>query len=724
MTKEKSYIIAIDAGGTMTDAVVIDQDGHFEIGKYRTFRSDESESYMGAVDAVCQRMGITSTEVHKNCAVSIYAGTAMTNTVLTMDGDKVGLIITRGMEHMALIENGLTSIGQSQRELLHQQMRRHTMPFTTQNLTRGVSERVTGGSYFGEDHLPSGHVIIPLNKKEVEEAAIHLVRNNVDSIGIMFLNSHVFPDHEEQAAQIVRQVISKEGKGKDIKVVLSKDIAPIGKDAFRLKSLLVQCFAAEKARRQLGYVEEAASKDGYKKELLTLLSFGGAVSIKYPRLYESLISGPIGGLTTAKEFAKLYDLDKVAMGDVGGTSYDVGLIMDKRIELRPDSDFAKHRMALPMINIDSAAYGMGTEVKVNDYGNIEIGPESAGYRVGVCLEHDKLTITDLQVVLGYIHPNSFLGGKITLDREASLKEVKKIAEKIGIDNVYEAAEGLLDIFFTNLREFTTTCIQSKGYNVSEFALLLGGGGGLVNMHGIARGGIFKDVITTPFGSTLSAFGVGCADLVHRYNQGVVQSISRNASKEEKTAVLEAFKKGWADLETKAVEEFKLEGVEKSDIRLVKGVFMRYTGQLESFETKLDFDVDASDPEDTIDKITAAFEKHYESMFPAAAKFPEAGCTATNIFLEAVGPKIMPTLRVHELSSEEPVVVEMRKVYHKRRWTEFSAYHLDTLKAGQVIKGPAIVFDDISTIVVGEGDKLRFDQHRFMHYETYEKLQKA
>ena len=122
MSNNNSYIIAIDAGGTMTDAVIIDQDGNFEIGKYRTFRADESESYMGAVAAVSEKMGISTSEIHKNCAVSIFAGTAMTNTVLTMDGDKVGLIITRGMEHMAIIENGLTSIGQSQREIMHQQM--------------------------------------------------------------------------------------------------------------------------------------------------------------------------------------------------------------------------------------------------------------------------------------------------------------------------------------------------------------------------------------------------------------------------------------------------------------------------------------------------------------------------------------------------------------------------------------------------------------------------
>lgn len=290
-----SYIIAIDAGGTMTDAVIIRSDGTFHIGKYRTYRIDESESYMGAVKAVADKIGVSTEEIHKNCDVAIYAGTAMTNTLITMDGLKVGLITTRGMEHMSIIENGLTYIGQSQKEILHQQLRRHTAPLVEKENIIGVTERVTGGSYFGDVHLPAGTVLVPLNEKEVEDAAEELIKNDVEVIGIMFLNSHVFPDHEIRAAEIVKKVIEKHGK--DIKVVASHEIAPVGKDCFRLKSLLVQCFAAEKARKQLEYVENAARKDGYDKQLLTLLSFGGAVSIKYPRLYETIVSGPIGGLT-------------------------------------------------------------------------------------------------------------------------------------------------------------------------------------------------------------------------------------------------------------------------------------------------------------------------------------------------------------------------------------------------------------------------------------------
>lgn len=712
---KNSYIIAIDAGGTMTDAVIISDDGSFEIGKYRTYRADESESYMGALKAVTDQMSLTTQEVHENCEVAIYAGTAMTNTLITLDGSKVGLIITRGMEHMPIIENGLTYIGQSQKEILHQQLRRHTAPLVEKKDIFGVSERVTGGSYFGDAHLPESTVLIPLNEKEVEAAAEKLVKNDVEVIGIMFLNSHVFPDHENRAAEITNKVIKKHGK--NIKVVASNKIAPVGKDAFRLKSLLVQCFAAEKARNQLEYVELAARKDGYQKELLTLLSFGGAVSIKYPRLYESIVSGPIGGLIAGKELAKLLNINRLAVGDIGGTSYDVGVILNKRIELRTDSDFAKHRLAMPMVELDSMAHGMGTEVKINDFGNIELGPESAGYRVGVCLDYDKLTITDLQVALGYIAEDSFLGGKIILNRDNAIRELERAAKKIGISNLYDAGEGFLDIFFTNLRQFTRTSIESKGFSLKDFVLIACGGGGLVNMHGLANGNVFKDVITTPFGSAFSAFGVGCADLVHRYNKGVVSFVRPGMDEDDKKDVLDQLTREWKALENTAVEEFKLEGVNKEDIKFARGVFMRYVGQLESFETKLGFEVTKTQD---IDKVTAAFEKGYEQKYPAAAKFTQAGYAITQVFIEATGPKLMPKIKEYSISSAKPSdssYAGSRRIYHKGKWTDFNLFHLSELKAGNVIKGPAVIFDDISTLVVGEGDSINLDRYRIIHYTS-------
>ncbi|SHJ35893.1 hydantoinase/oxoprolinase family protein [Desulfofundulus thermosubterraneus] len=708
-----SYIIAIDAGGTMTDAVIIRSDGTFHIGKYRTYRIDESESYMGAVKAVADKIGVSTEEIHKNCDVAIYAGTAMTNTLITMDGLKVGLITTRGMEHMSIIENGLTYIGQSQKEILHQQLRRHTAPLVKKENIIGVTERVTGGSYFGDVHLPAGTVLVPLNEKEVEDAAEELIKNDVEVIGIMFLNSHVFPDHEIRAAEIVKKVIEKHGK--DIKVVASHEIAPVGKDCFRLKSLLVQCFAAEKARKQLEYVENAARKDGYDKQLLTLLSFGGAVSIKYPRLYETIVSGPIGGLTASKEIATLLDISHLAVGDVGGTSFDVGLVVDKRIELRPDSDFAKHRLVLPMVELNSAPLGMGTEVKVNDLGNLEIGPESAGWRVGVCLDHDRLTITDIHVALGYIAEDSFLGGKIILDRDKACKELERVGKFIGIPDLYQAGEGILELFFTNLREFARTQIEAKGFNLKQFVFLACGGGGETCVHGIAKGKAFKEIITTPFASVFSAYGVGCSDIVHRYNKGIVGIIRHGISVNEKSQLVHELITEWKSLEEKAFEEFMLEGVRKEDVKILRGVFMRYIGQLESFETKLDFEVVRADD---LDRIIRAFEKMYEIKYPSAAKFPEAGYALTQVFIEAVAPKVKPVLPECELASKTPpdsAYAGTRRVYYRGKWTDFKLFRIEEIKAGNEITGPAILFDDISTLVIGADDVVNFDKYRIIHF---------
>lgn len=711
--KNASYIIAIDAGGTMTDAVITKDDGSFTIGKYRTWKQDESESYMGAVKAAAEQMGKTTREIHENCSTVVYAGTAMTNTLITLEGSKVGLVITRGMEHMPIIENGLTYIGQSQKEILHQQLRRHTAPLVALENIIGVTERVSGGSYFGDAHLPEGTVLIPLNKKEVEEAAEKLIANGVEVIGIMFLNSHVYPNHELEAAEIVRRVAEKHGK--DIRVVASHRIAPVGKDAFRLKSLLVQCFAAEKARKQLERVEAAAKQDGYNKELLTLLSYGGAANIKYRRLYESIVSGPIGGLTAGQAMARMLDIDYLATGDVGGTSYDVGLIVDKRIELRPDSDFAKHRLALPMVELDSVPLGMGTVVKVNEFGGLEIGPESAGYLIGVSLDDERLTMTDIQVALGYIAPDSFLGGKIILDRDKACSELEKVGKQLGINNLYEAGEGILDVFHTHLRETTRTIIESKGYNMKEFTFLGCGGGGVANLYAIARGDIFKEVITTPFASCFSAFGVSCSDLVHRYNQGVVELIRQGISVDEKSKIIQELNKVWAQLEERAVEEYNREGIRKEEVSFTKGVYMRYIGQLESFETKLNFDI--KNPED-IEKIIAAFEEEYERRFPAAAKFPEAGYAITQVFIEATAPKPIPILKEHSLEGKEPTdsaYIGSRKVYHRGKWVEFGVYSLEELKAGNTVEGPACIVDPITTLVIAEGDYVTFDKYRIIHY---------
>ena len=160
-------ILALDAGGTMTDAILVKPDGTFTVGKSISRKEDQQRSYRDSVADAAQSIGLTSEDVHKRLAADVYCGTGMLNTILTGDGRKVGLLVTRGFEDLTVMEGGLSYLGQSQAESLHQQLHKHTRPLVEPKNVLGVSERIGGGCYLGEIHLPAGHVLIPLNEAQV-----------------------------------------------------------------------------------------------------------------------------------------------------------------------------------------------------------------------------------------------------------------------------------------------------------------------------------------------------------------------------------------------------------------------------------------------------------------------------------------------------------------------------------------------------------------------------
>ncbi|MCZ6893713.1 MAG: hydantoinase/oxoprolinase family protein, partial [Gammaproteobacteria bacterium] len=511
---ERQFILALDAGGAMTDAILVKPDGTFTIGKSISRREDQARSYRDAVDDAAHSIGLESSDVHRQCVADIYCGTGMLNTLLTGEGRKVGLMVTRGFEDITVMEGGLTYLGQSQAEALHQQLHRHTRPLVERGNVVSVSERLGGGCYQGDIHLPPGHTLIPVHEGQVREGAHKLLDNGCEVIGILFLFSFVDPVHEHQAKALVEKIVAE--RGLKLPVVCSADVAPVCKENNRLKSLLFQCFAAEQVRESLLEVENQAKELGFDGRLLTLLSYGGAVNMDYPRLYETLISGPIGGLIGAQFVAKQMGIANIVTADMGGTSFDVGLLIDGRIGITKSADIAGHRLALPMVELDSAGNGAGSVVRVDEYKRLHVGPESAGAAVGICFKYDRLTVTDINVALGYVDPDYFLGGQVKLDRDAALKALEQtVAEPLGLD-VYTAGAGVLDIINAEMNDLLRTMIASKGYDTHDFTMLYYGGAGPVHMHGFAEGIAFKDIITLPWAAGFSAFGAACAEYMHRY----------------------------------------------------------------------------------------------------------------------------------------------------------------------------------------------------------------
>ncbi len=708
------FIVAIDAGGTMTDCILFREDGTFHVGKALTNREDERQSYLESVNDAAGYLGLTSEAVHARASTCLYTGTGILNTILTLSGARVGLIVTRGWDHIMIGEGALTWLGEPQEHILHQQLRRHTAPLVPPGMVIGASERIVGGSMYSGRSLTAGDVLIPLNQAEVVSAAERLLADGAEVIGIMFLNSFVNPAHELQAKVIVEQVVREQGK--DVRVITSHEVAPVMREHNRTKSLVFQAYAAEKAGTVLKGVEDAARAEGYQGRLLTLLSYGGAVDREYPRLYETVISGPIGGLTGAQVLAKTLGLDNVVTADLGGTSFDVGVLVDRMIQVRKTADFARHRLATAMVAIDSIGSGAGSVVRVDEYGRIHLGPESAGQQIGVCYEYPELTVTDINVALGYVDPDYFLGGKVKLDRDRALAELEdRVAKPLGLDP-YTAGAGVLEVAHTQMRDLLRMMLLSKGYNPANFAALCYGGAGPVHMRGFTEGIGLAGVMTVPWAAGFSAYGAGCAEYYHRYEKSHTALLPLDMSDEDKIAAGRGIDAAWRELEERALAELTAGAADVSQVIFRYGVYARYMGQLESFDTPLEFG--RVETAYDLDRLVLAFEKVYTEIYPVGARFPEGGYAVTDVYLHAVVPRAMPTLEEHPLAGETPAdsaYVGTRDVFHDGEWRTFDVWQMEELKAGNVVRGPSIIRDPMTTVVTPPGYEIAFDRWTVMHY---------
>ena len=241
------YLVASDAGGTMTDVIIVDEEGRFVIGKAPTTPHDESVGYMESFDEALTYWDLNGDgrKVAENTETAIYTGTAMLNTLINMNGLKTGLIVTRGFEDMVVQGRGSQSfIGADWSEIVHMQYRKHRDPLVPRRLTRGVTERI---DMFGQ-------AVIPIYEHEAKQAAEDLLAAGVESIAIVFLNSFANPAHEQRCAEIARAAVDTSGR--QVPVIISSDVAPIVREVSRANATIIQAYAAEPARGQLMTLEK------------------------------------------------------------------------------------------------------------------------------------------------------------------------------------------------------------------------------------------------------------------------------------------------------------------------------------------------------------------------------------------------------------------------------------------------------------------------------------
>jgi acetone carboxylase, beta subunit len=700
----KPLVLGLDAGGTMTDTFLVAEDGSFALGKAATTAADESVGFMeSAVDAAAQ-WGVTPQRLFPELAVVLYAGTTMLNTLLTRTGNRLGLITTEGFEDAVQMGRGMQIwAGYSYADRLHAVTHVHPDPLVPRKRILGVTERV---DMFGE-------VVLPLYDHEVIVAAKRLLAERVDAICVSFLFSFVNPQHEVRAGELIRQVLAEHEV--EVPIFLAHEIRPVLREQSRLNSTLIEAYAAAPARHQLFRVEQSVRDRGFPRQLQTLLSYGGLANIRYPRLHETLVSGPVGGVLGAKFIGDIIGEQNIVVSDMGGTSFDIGVITEGVVPIDSEPVLARFKLSLPTIALDSIGAGSGTVVKVDPVTRrIELGPESAGSVPGpVCFDRggELPTVCDCDLVLGYLNPDNFLGGKLRLNRakaERALRE--QVTDVIGVD-LYDGCEGIVRMLDEQARLTLQDLITSRGFDPSSYLLMAYGGSGPLHAAGYTKGLDFKAVMTFPFAAAFSAFGCTTADLLHRYSASVRIPFHPEPTDEELAAADAEIVAVWDRLEQQACREFEAEGADTERLSFSRFAMMRYAVQLDDIEVRCD-----ARPATPAATLVQLFEDLYERINRRVAKYRKGGYLITEIGLFARIATPKPQFPRQVLGDREPpraACRQGREVYMDGAWREAQVLDMDGLLPGNVVEGLAIIEHPMTTLLVPLGTRASMDDRGFL-----------
>jgi len=707
----KVEIIASDAGGTMTDMIVVDNDGSFAIGKASTTPHDQSLGFFESVSDAFEYWGV---DFHKEAGkilpavdAVVYAGTAMLNALLTETGRKIGVITQRGDEDVFLHERSRqTWAGYSYQDVLHHVTHHHNRPLVSRRMTKGVTGRI---NMFGFE-------AIPLYEDEVRKAVAELLDEGAEGIAVCLWFSYMNPAHELRVAELTAEIMKQ--RGVDLPIYLSHKIAPIMREQSRLNTVTLHALAVDPGREQLFKIETMLKGKGYKNPLQIVLSHGGVANIRYPRLHEACFSGPIGGLLGARYLAHTLDTGNWVCSDMGGTSFDVGLIRHGEPIMDREVVITRRLFNIPTLVMDSIGAGTGMYVTIDPITRrITLGPDSAGADPGpVCYNkgNETPTVMDCCLIMGILNPDNYLGGKMKLDKKHALERIKATCtDKLGVDPYY-FAEGIYKLINSSMKEHIRMVLLTRGYTPADYCLLSYGGAGPMHLAGYSEGLPFKGVATVPWAAAFSSFGAACVDLGHRYQKSTGALIPYGADDGWKMMMAGIINAGWDELEKQAKNDVTAEGLSWNDAKLQSMAYVRYRGQMEDIEV-LSPSARLNSPKD-VDNLIAEFEKIYEKVYAGVAKHERAGYQIMELGLTVTLPKVKPKLVKRPLEGKKPsgdAIKGKRDVYIDGKWQSATIYDMDRLRPGNEVDGVAVVEAPATTFFIPPGRHVRMDEWSVM-----------
>ncbi len=675
---KQEWQIGIDIGGTFTDVVILEpSSGQLSLGKKLTSTDNPARAVIEVISEMLKRDGIKAQSIKK----AIHGSTLVTNLIIERKGALTGLLTTRGFRDAL-------EIGREMRYDIYDIFLELPSPLVPRRLRREVNERL--------DHR--GQVLIALTPAEAERAVDELLSLGVESIAISLLHSFRNPTHE----QMLREVILAKRPG--FPVSLSAEVAPEVREYERTSTTVANAYAMPAVRRYMDILERGLLELGLGGRLYIILSNGGITSPATASAYpiRMLESGPAGGALAAAWVGKQMGYSNVISFDMGGTTAKTCIIQNSEplrvneFEVARVYRFKKGSglpVKIPVIEMIEIGAGGGSIASIGPLGLLKVGPESAGADPGpACygLGGKEPTVTDADLILGYLNPDFFLGGEMKLDRpraEEALQE--KIAKPLGF-SLERAAWGIHEVVNENMANASRIHAVEKGVDPRRFALVAFGGAGPVHAYQVAKKLRMETIIVPPAAGVCSAFGFLLAPMSFELSRSYISRLGE-LSWERLNSIFK-------EMEEKGRELLVEAGVPPADMQFIRSADMRYAGQ--GFEISIPLPRIQYETKH-LEEFRQIFEKEYQNIYQRLC--PDIPIEGVNWRLLATGPRPQISLSTWWSRGEkiEDAIKGKRPIFipEAGNYEEVLIYDRYRLPIGVKIEGPAVIEERESTIVM-------------------------
>ncbi len=663
------YRIGIDVGGTFTDLVAVDGKGRSTLAKAPSTPADPSLGVMDGLARLAEALGLERRALLAATDRIVHGTTVATNALLERKGAKVGLLTSEGHRDVIEMREGLKDDRYNLRMV-------PPVPLVPRHRRLGVRERVR----------PDGKVAVALDARSLAGAVAQLKRDDVESVAICFLHAYRNPKHERAAAAAVRKIFS------GAYVSASSDVFPQIKEYERVSTTVVNAYVGPIVERYLLKLGARLSGAGYRGPVFIILSNGGVAPIREAvRLAAAtVLSGPAGGVAGSRYAAELLESGNLIPFDMGGTSTDISLIVKGVPSISADRGVAGHRIALPSLDIVSLGAGGGSIARVDAGGVLHVGPESAGAAPGpACYGQGGVepTVTDANLVLGYLDPGNFLGGRMALDRAAAEKAVNRLVRPLGIDRV-KSASGVYRVVNTRMAEGIRLVSVRRGVDPRDYALLAFGGAAGLHVSAVARMLELKRIVVPRVASVLSAWGMLATDI--RYD------VSRTHIGDGRALSAASLRRLFDAMEAEGRR--RLARSFRGRVRCQRSADIRYGEQI--FEINVPLDGVAWRRADVLAQIAERFHRRHEELYTYALR--DRDIVLVNARVAAIGELPALPAEPHLPRRRNAAPLGRRRVYLDG-WREADIYGFDALARGQKIAGPALIESATTTVLLQRGD---------------------